>query len=128
MDRLILGTFLAGLWVVSTWAGEVVTQKVDLLEVIKAGEVEFHLNPTMDVHDDPKDVWTFGSDGALNVSGRGYGYVGTKKAYRDYHLVLEFKWGTKTWGAREKKAKDNGILLHGYGLGGSGGVSRSGRC
>ncbi len=115
MDRLILGTFLAGLWVVSTWAGEVVTQKVDLLEVIKAGEVEFHLNPTMDFHDDPKDVWTFGSDGALNVSGRGYGYVGTKKAYRDYHLVLEFKWGTKTWGAREKKAKDNGVLLHGYG-------------
>jgi putative membrane-bound dehydrogenase-like protein len=100
---------------VSTWAGEVVTQKVDLLEVIKAGEVEFHLNPTMDVHDDPKDVWTFGGDGALNVSGRGYGYVGTKKAYRDYHLVLEFKWGTKTWGAREKKAKDNGVLLHGYG-------------
>jgi putative membrane-bound dehydrogenase-like protein len=93
----------------------VVTQKVDLLEVIKAGEVEFHLNPTMDVHDDPKDVWTFGGDGALNVSGRGYGYVGTKKAYRDYHLVLEFKWGTKTWGAREKKAKDNGVLLHGYG-------------
>lgn len=115
MDRLILGTFLAGLWVVSTWAGEVVTQKVDLLEVIKAGEVEFHLNPTMDVHDDPKDVWTFGSEGALNVSGHGYGYVGTKKAYRDYHLVLEFKWGTKTWGAREKKAKDNGVLLHGYG-------------
>lgn len=92
-----------------------VSQKVDLLEVIKAGEVEFHLNPTMDVHDDPKDVWTFGSDGALNVSGRGYGYVGTKKAYRDYHLVPEFKWGTKTWGAREKKAKDNGILLHGHG-------------
>jgi putative membrane-bound dehydrogenase-like protein len=115
MDRLILGTCLAGLWVVSTWAGEVVTQKVDLLEVIKAGEVEFHLNPTMDVHDDPKDVWTFGGDGVLNVSGRGYGYVGTKKTYRDYHLVLEFKWGTKTWGAREKKAKDNGVLLHGYG-------------
>ena len=106
---------MAGLWVVSTWAGEVVSQKVDLLEVIKAGEVEFHLNPKMDFHDDPKDIWTFGGDGALNVSGRGYGYVGTKKAYRDYHLVLEFKWGTKTWGAREKKAKDNGVLLHGYG-------------
>jgi putative membrane-bound dehydrogenase-like protein len=106
---------LAGLWAATAWSGEVVTQKVDLLEVIKAGEVEFHLNPKMDFHDDPKDIWTFGGDGALNVSGRGYGYVGTKKAYRDYHLVLEFKWGTKTWGAREKKAKDNGVLLHGYG-------------
>ena len=114
-SRVGLGACLAGLWAATAWSGEVVTQKVDLLEVIKAGEVEFHLNPKMDFHDDPKDIWTFGGDGALNVSGRGYGYVGTKKAYRDYHLVLEFKWGTKTWGAREKKAKDNGVLLHGYG-------------
>ncbi|MDH4477027.1 MAG: DUF1080 domain-containing protein [Verrucomicrobiaceae bacterium] len=114
-SRVGLGACLAGLWAATAWSGEVVTQKVDLLEVIKAGEVEFHLNSTMDVHDDPKDIWTYGGDGALNVSGRGYGYVGTKKAYRDYHLVLEFKWGTKTWGAREKKAKDNGVLLHGYG-------------
>ncbi len=114
-SRVGLGACLAGLWAATAWSGEVVTQKVDLLEVIKAGEVEFHLNPKMDFHDDPKDIWKFGGDGVLNVSGRGYGYVGTKKAYRDYHLVLEFKWGTKTWGAREKKAKDNGVLLHGYG-------------
>jgi putative membrane-bound dehydrogenase-like protein len=69
----------------------------------------------MDFHDDPKDIWTFAKDGTFNISGRGYGYVATKENYRDYHLVIEFKWGTKTWGAREKKAKDNGILLHAYG-------------
>jgi putative membrane-bound dehydrogenase-like protein len=88
---------------------------VDLLEVIKSGNVEHHVNPKMDFHDDPKDIWTFAKDGTFNISGRGYGYVATKENYRDYHLVLEFKWGTKTWGAREKKAKDNGILLHAYG-------------
>jgi putative membrane-bound dehydrogenase-like protein len=92
-----------------------VTKKIDLLEVIKSGNVEHHVNPKMDFHDDPKDIWTFAKDGTFNISGRGYGYVATKENYRDYHLVLEFKWGTKTWGAREKKAKDNGILLHAYG-------------
>ena len=94
---------------------EPITKKIDLLEVIRSGAVEHHVNPKMDFHDDPKDIWTFAKDGTFNISGCGYGYVATKENYRDYHLVIEFKWGTKTWGAREKKAKDNGILLHAYG-------------
>lgn len=106
---------LSVLSVASGLAAQPVTQKVDLLEVIKSGNVEHHVNPKMDFHHDPKDIWTFAKDGSFNISGRGYGYVATKENYRDYHLVLEFKWGTKTWGAREKKAKDNGILLHAYG-------------
>ena len=89
--------------------------KLNLLEVIKSGNVEHHVNPKADFHDDPKDIWTFDKDGSFHISGRGYGYVATKDNFRDYHLVLEFKWGTKTWGKREKAAKDNGILLHAYG-------------
>jgi putative membrane-bound dehydrogenase-like protein len=92
-----------------------VTKKVDLLEVIQSGNVEYHVNPKAEMHDDPKTIWTFAKDGTLNISGRGYGYVATKDIYSDYHLVLEFKWGTKTWGKRENAAKDNGILLHAYG-------------
>ena len=106
---------LSALSVASVLSAQPVTQKVDLLEVIKSGNVEHHVNPKSDFHDDPKDIWTFAADGTFNISGRGYGYVATKEIYRDYHLVIEFKWGTKTWGAREKKAKDNGILLHAYG-------------
>jgi len=106
--------FLAFLFLSSAFA-QPVTKRIDLLEVIKSGNVEHHVNPKMDFHDAPKDIWTFAADGAFNISGRGYGYVATKENYRDYHLVIEFKWGTKTWGAREKKAKDNGILLHAYG-------------
>ena len=106
---------LSVLSVASFLSAQPVTKKIDLLEVIKSGAVEHHVNPKMDFHDDPKDIWTFAKDGTFNISGRGYGYVATKDNYRDYHLVLEFKWGTKTWGTREKKAKDNGILLHAYG-------------
>lgn len=92
-----------------------VKSKVDLLQVIKAGAVDYHVNPKADFHDDPKDIWTFLPDGNLKVSGRGYGYVATKESHRDYHLVIEFKWGDKTWGKREQAARDNGILLHAYG-------------
>jgi len=111
----LVSSLLSVLSVASALAAQPVKKKVDLLEVIKSGNVEHHVNPKMDFHDDPKDIWTFAKDGTFNISGRGYGYVATKENYRDYHLVIEFKWGTKTWGAREKKAKDNGILLHAYG-------------
>jgi len=111
----ILTLVLSVLSVASFLSAQPVTKKIDLLEVIRSGNVEHHVNPKMDFHDDPKDIWTFAKDGTFNISGRGYGYVATKDNYRDYHLVLEFKWGTKTWGTREKKAKDNGILLHAYG-------------
>ena len=92
-----------------------VESKINLLDVIKAGDVEYHVNPKADFHDDPKDIWTFQPDGTLKVSGRGYGYVATKASHRDYHLVIEFKWGGKTWGKREDRARDNGILLHAHG-------------
>ena len=107
--------FLAAFSAASVLSAQPVTQKVDLLQVIKSGAVEHHVNPKMDFHDDPKDIWTFAADGTFHISGRGYGYVATKDKFRDYHLVLEFKWGTKTWGKREHSAMDNGILLHAYG-------------
>ncbi len=96
-------------------AAEPVTKEINLLEVIKSGGVDYHINPQSDVHDDPKEVWSVQPDGILRVSGRGYGYVATKENYRDYHLMLEFKWGEKTWGHREQSARDNGILLHAHG-------------
>jgi hypothetical protein len=112
---LIMRTFLPVLLFPFIAAAQPVTKKIDLLDVIKSGAVEYHVNPKADFHDAPKDIWTFAKDGTFNISGRGYGYVATKENYRDYHLVIEFKWGTKTWGKREKAAKDNGILLHAYG-------------
>jgi len=95
-------------------AADPVKQKINLFDVIKSGDVDYHVNPKMELHDDPKDIWKFVGDD-FHISGRGYGYVATKKDYRDYHLVIEFKWGPKTHGARETKARDNGLLLHSYG-------------
>ncbi|MEZ6130619.1 MAG: DUF1080 domain-containing protein [Planctomycetaceae bacterium] len=72
-------------------------------------------------YSDPNKVFTV-KDGMIHVSGNGYGGLITNEAYRDYHLIIEFKWGQKTWGTREDRTRDSGILLHcwgpdgGYGL------------
>src|SRR5262249_45011383 len=35
---------------------------------------------------------------AIRVSGEVWGGLITKQAYRDYRLVVEFRWGGVTWG------------------------------
>src|SRR5688572_27725700 len=62
--------------------------------------------------DDPRKVFRV-KDGVLHISGDGFGYVATEKEHRDYHLVVEFKWGDKTDGG--KYVRNSGILLHATG-------------
>ena len=65
-------------------------------------------------YEDPRQVFSV-RDGILVISGEGYGGINTKNAYKDYHLVCEFKWGQRTWGDRKTRARDSGILVHGIG-------------
>lgn len=67
--------------------------------------------------EDPKQVFRV-TDGLLHVTGDGFGSIITNKAYRDYHLVLEFRWGDKTWHERENAARDSGLLIHSNGADG----------
>jgi hypothetical protein len=91
-----------------------VTNRVNVLDLVRTGEVEFNLDPKADLCDPATNVFQL-KDGLLQISGRGYGYMATKQAFRDYHLVVEFKWGEHTWGARKDRARDNGILVHAFG-------------
>ncbi len=61
---------------------------------------------------DPKNAFSV-KDGMIRVSGDGAGYLATMHAYRDYHLSLECKWGTKTDGS--KFVRNSGVLLHATG-------------
>jgi hypothetical protein len=69
--------------------------------------------------EDPDRVFTVVDqiDGApaLRISGQHWGGLITRKAYRDYHLVVEFRWGLLTWGERRHAARDSGVLVHGQG-------------
>ncbi len=49
---------------------------------------------------------------ALRISGEDWGGLITREAYRDYRLVVEFRWGLGTWGQRRNAARDSGILIH----------------
>jgi hypothetical protein len=72
-----------------------------------------HKDKSIDPKDDPKGVFKV-EDGVLHVSGEEFGCLTTEKAYADYRLKLEVKWGTKKWPPRDKPGtpRDSGILLH----------------
>ncbi len=63
---------------------------------------------------------------ALRISGERWGGLVTKQAYRDYHLLVEFRWGLATWGDRRDSARDSGVLVHCQGPDGSTGEGSSG--
>jgi hypothetical protein len=71
-------------------------------------------------HEDPREVFSV-RDGLLHISGDGYGYIATDREYRDYRLVVEYKWGRRTDGG--KSVRNSGVLLHAVGPdGGAGGT------
>ena len=71
-------------------------------------------------NNDPDKVFTV-QDGMIRVSGEEFGGFTTEKEYENYHLVVEFKWGEKTWRPREQRIRDSGILLHCVGEDGAAG-------
>lgn len=67
-------------------------------------------------HSDPDKVFTVvdNIDGApaIRSSGQHFGGLITHENYKNYKLVVEFRWGLVTWKPRMDRARDNGILLH----------------
>lgn len=66
--------------------------------------------------DDPHRVYTLVDlvDGApaIRISGEDWGGLITREHYRDYRLVVEFRWGTISWNKRKHMARNSGILFH----------------
>src|SRR2546429_3852862 len=62
--------------------------------------------------EDPRKVFRV-TDGMLHITGDGFGYVSTDKEYRDYHVIVEYKWGKKTDGG--KNVRNSGLLLNAVG-------------
>jgi Domain of Unknown Function (DUF1080) len=83
-----------------------------------------------DHREDPRRVFTVVDqvDGApaIRISGEQWGGLVTREAYRDYRLVVEFRWGLATWGERRNASRDSGILIHGQGPDGNTGAGGNG--
>jgi hypothetical protein len=80
--------------------------------------------------EDPLRVFTVVDqvDGApaIRISGERWGGLVTREAYRDYRLVVEFRWGLATWGERKSAARDSGVLVHAQGRDGNTGADGNG--
>ncbi len=91
---------------------------INLLEPSLFNNYVFHLNEAKSMEEEREKVWKL-VDGKLHVTGKGFGYIRTRQAYKNYHLVMDYKWGEKTWPPREDKTRDCGLLVHGHGEDGS---------
>jgi hypothetical protein len=70
------------------------------------------------LNNDPRHVFTVVPDNGENVirvSGQNWGAIITKNEYENYHLQLQFKWGSLLWGQKKGKKKDSGLLYHSVG-------------
>lgn len=79
--------------------------------------------PKTGLNKDPDKVFSVVEvDGqpAIRISGEHFGGVSTKQEYSDYHLRLEFKWGTAKHAPRLNANRDSGLLYHGTGKHGVG--------
>lgn len=65
-------------------------------------------------NNDPNKVFTV-HDGMIHISGQDYGCITSNDSFDRYKMVVEFKWGEKTWGDRLKATRDSGVLVHSVG-------------
>src|SRR5690625_7300 len=63
---------------------------------------------------DPNGVFSV-KDGMIHITGEEWGGILTEKEYKNYKLIVEYKWGEKTHGRRADRARDNGLLFHSKG-------------
>ncbi|MCZ6673407.1 MAG: DUF1080 domain-containing protein, partial [Verrucomicrobia bacterium] len=92
---------------------------ISLLDDPSFEDFTIFLNPERSLTNKREEIWSIRDDGMLHVSGEGWGYIRTNTRYRDYHLVLEYKWGEHTSGYRAERARDNGLLVHAFGQDGA---------
>lgn len=63
---------------------------------------------------DPNKVFNV-KDGLIIISGEEFGCITSNKEFENYKLIVEYKWGQRTFGKRVDKARDSGVLLHSTG-------------
>jgi hypothetical protein len=63
---------------------------------------------------------------AIRISGERWGGIATRQSFRDYRLIVEFRWGPLTWGQRCNAARDSGVLVHAQGVPGNTGADGNG--
>lgn len=87
-------------------------QPINLLAGEWTETFESSLDPKKSLSSDAAQAWTTTPEGHLRITGLGFGWLRSKASYRDYHLVVEYRWDEHTYGPRADRARDGGILFH----------------
>ncbi len=53
--------------------------------------------------------------GNIVISGEEFGCITTNDEYENYKLLVEYRWGERTFDPRVEKARDSGVLIHSTG-------------
>lgn len=82
------------------------------------GEIGKH--PAQGLNRDTTNVFSIvelDGEKVIRVSGEIWGALISKEEYRNYHLQLQFKWGSLKWYPRNKETdkRDSGLLYHSRG-------------
>jgi hypothetical protein len=70
------------------------------------------------LNNDPRLVFSVvkqDGENVIKISGENWGALSTQKEYENYHLQLQFKWGTLLWGQKKGKKMDSGVLYRSVG-------------
>lgn len=115
--RYFMVGVLCGIFLVATSAAAEVVIPQEKVILFDGENLEGFYTWLVDHHHaDPNRVFSVVDqiDGApaIRVSGEDWGGFATKQSYRDFRLVVEFRWGLLTWGNRKDATRDSGILLH----------------
>ncbi|GAB4005741.1 DUF1080 domain-containing protein [Spirosoma migulaei] len=75
-------------------------------------------SPPIGLNNDPNHVFsvtTVEGQPALRISGETFGGINTLAEFENYHLRMEFKWGTLKWPPKLDRPRDSGLLYHSVG-------------
>ena len=67
---------------------------------------------------DPRNVFSvvqIDGEPAIRISGEVYGALITRAEYENYHLRVQFRWGTTRWPPRPLQPRDTGCCYHSVG-------------
>ena len=117
MNKAVVGVLL--LLVASTSGAVAETHAKDIpkhgkAEVLFDGKDLSHFDTfikSTGLNSDPGHVFAV-ENGEIHVSGKEFGYIITKREYKNYYLRAEFKWGEGTFAPRAGQARDSGILYN----------------
>lgn len=119
--RIVRLGFTAGLCCMLAWAFPAAAGIGAASDTTRSKAIELFNKKNLDgwytflkergVNKDPKRVFTVRNN-QIRISGKEWGAITTNDEYENYRLVLEFRWGKKTYGSRKHKARDSGILFH----------------